>query len=82
VKRHRALTLLSDHKPAWIADAFNPAIPNCLTVRKHEGGHPFSIQLDNVEPENDEHGEELDNTFRILLDEAEKVLLDADPVGE
>lgn len=82
MKRHRALTLLSDHKPAWIADAFNPAIPNCLTVRKHEGGHPFSIQLDNIEPESVEHGEALDKTFTDALNEAEKLLIDADPSGE
>jgi hypothetical protein len=82
VKRHRALTLLSDHKPAWIADAFNAAIPNCLTVRKHEGGNPFSIQLDNVEPESVEHGEDLDRVFLLALDEADKVLLDADQAGK
>lgn len=82
MKRHRALTLLSEHKPAWIADVFNAAIPNCLTVRKREGGHPFSIQLDNVEPESVEHGEALDKQFMISLDEAEKLLLDADPAGE
>lgn len=82
MKRHRALTLLSDHKPAWIADAFNPNIANCLTVRKHEGGNPYSIQLDNIEPESVEHGEELDKAFRTTLDEADKVLPDADPSGE
>jgi hypothetical protein len=75
MKRHRALTLLSEHRPSWIADAFNPTIPNCLTVRKHEGGHPFSIQLDNVEPESEEHAELLDKTFRDALDEADKVLI-------
>lgn len=82
MKRHRALTLLSDHKPAWIADAFHPNIPNCLVVRKHEGGVPYSIHLDNVEPESVEHGEALDAEFRRALDEAEKVLPDADPAGE
>lgn len=82
MKRYRALTLLSDHKPTWIADAFNAAIPNCLTVRKHEGGHPFSIQLDNIEPGSVEEGEALDKTFRDALNEAEKVLLDADTAGE
>lgn len=74
MRRDRALAILSDHKPDWIADPFNAAIPSCLTVRRSEDGAPHSIHLDNIDPATSDEAERMDAEFRLVLDQADAVM--------
>ena len=74
MKHEHAADIAKVYKPALVIDPLNPAIPECLVVRKDKDGAPFSIHIPSeAEPDADSAGRE-ETRLNDSLDAADKFL--------